>query len=777
MNPPAATRKIRNMAHWGAFTAEVEGDRLVSVAALAGDRNPSAMIHTIPGAVHHASRIAQPMVRKSFLERREHSDRRLRGAEPFVALAWDEALDLVAAELRRVKEQHGNDAIYQGSGWASPGKFHSAKALMSRFVNLFGGSVEPVTNYSFGAASVIVPHVVGSMDPVIGAVTAWPVIAEHTKLFVSFGGLAPKNAQVNSGGLASHDLQDALATLSDVDFVYLGPSRADVPEGLRAEHMMVRPGTDMAVMLGLAHTLFAEGLHDQAFLDRYTTGFARFLPYLTGASDGQPKDAAWAGAIAGIDSEAIRALARRMAGTRTMISASWSVQRADHGEQPYWMVVVLAAMLGQIGLPGGGFGFGYGAINGIGRTRKALSSPSLPVEKNPVSVTVPVARISDALLNPGAEYDFNGQRRAYPDIRLMYWCGGNAFHQQQQINKLLEGWTRPETIIVHEPWWTPTAKRADIVLPVTTIVERNDIAASSFDSSWAAMQQAIPPVGQARNEYDIFAELAGRLGFRDAYTEGRDEMGWLRAMYEAAREKAAKGGDALPDFDAFWAAGRVDMPAGKPPVLFDKFRADPEANPLKTPSGRIEIFSEKIDGFGYDDCPGHPVWFEPVEWLGGGNAATYPLHMISNQPRTRLHSQMDNGPVSGAGKVQGREAVRMNPADAARRGIQDGELVRIHNARGACLAGAILTDALSPGVIELSTGAWFDPEQPGQPGSLDKHGNPNMLTLDKGTSKLAQCSIAQTALVQVERWTGPVPPVTAFQPPEIVAREAAGKGQ
>ena len=317
-------RRAQNMAHWGAFTADVENGRLVGILPLKGDRRPSPMLQTIPGAVHHRCRIAQPMVRRSFLARRENSDRSLRGAEPFVAVSWNDALDLVTAELQRVKSGFGSESIYEGSGWASPGKLHNAKAVMSRFLNLFGGAVEPVTNYSFGAASVIVPHVVGSMDPVLGGVTSWPVIAEHTQLFVSFGGLAPKNAQVNSGGLSDHDLQDSLKSLSRVNFVYLGPSRSDAPEGLRAEHLMIRPGTDTAVMLGLAHTLLAEGLHDRAFLARYCTGFERFSPYLTGASDGQPKDADWAGAIAGIDADAIRGLARRMAKNRTMLTASWS---------------------------------------------------------------------------------------------------------------------------------------------------------------------------------------------------------------------------------------------------------------------------------------------------------------------------------------------------------------------------------------------------------------------------------------------------------------------
>ncbi|MEI9804733.1 MAG: molybdopterin dinucleotide binding domain-containing protein [Pseudolabrys sp.] len=177
-------------------------------------------------------------------------------------------------------------------------------------------------------------------------------------------------------------------------------------------------------------------------------------------------------------------------------------------------------------------------------------------------------------------------------------------------------------------------------------------------------------------------------------------------------------------------------PADPQPLLHD-FRADPVAQVLKTPSGKIEIFSEKIAGFGYDDCPGHPAWLEPIEWLGAASAKDYPLHLISNQPSTKLHSQYDMGSHSQAAKINHREPVRLHPADAARRNIKAGDIVRLFNARGECLASAVLSDAVRPGVVQISTGAWYDPEKPGKR-SLDKHGNPNVLTPDRGTSKLAQ---------------------------------------
>ena len=285
-----------------------------------------------------------------------------------------------------------------------------------------------------------------------------------------------------------------------------------------------------------------------------------------------------------------------------------------------------------------------------------------------------------------------------------------------------------------------------------------------------AMHRAVAPVGEARDDHAIFAALARRLGFEERFTEGRDEMGWLRHIYDRGRQKAGQHGFELPDFDAFWRVGHLRLPdRERHVVMLEDFRADPGRNPLKTPSGRIEVFSETIAGFGYDDCLGHPAWYEPAEWLGSSKARRFPLHLISCQPAPRLHAQYDNGSVSRAAKVAGREPVWINPADAAARGIRDGDLVRLWNDRGQCLAGAVVGDAVRLGVVRLPTGAWYDPAEPGRVGALCRHGNPNVLTLDKGTSKLAQGPSAQTCLVDVEPWTGEPPAVGAFTPPAIVS--------
>jgi len=195
------------------------------------------------------------------------------------------------------------------------------------------------------------------------------------------------------------------------------------------------------------------------------------------------------------------------------------------------------------------------------------------------------------------------------------------------------------------------------------------------------------------------------------------------------------------------------------------FRQNPQTAPLPTPSGKIEITSETVASFGYSDCPGHPAWLPPSEGLQSPLAARFPLQLIANQPATRLHSQLDFGAVSLASKIRGREPVRIHPRDAAARGIRGGDVVRLFNGRGACLAAAVLSDELLPGVVQLSTGAWYDPANPAAEKPLCVHGNPNVLTRDAGTSRLAQGCTGQLTLVEIERWDGPLPPIKAFDPP------------
>ena len=765
-------------SHWGNYLAEVAHDKLVAIHPYASDPDPTPIGQSLLNAQDENVRIPQPMIRQGYLEKRHKSDGARRGIDPFIPVSWDVALDVAADAIQRVKEEFGNEAIYGGSyGWASAGRFHHANSQVHRFLNTVGGYVRSVNSYSTAAAEVIMPHVVGMsfVDLMLQAPTVED-IAKHTRLVVSFGGIAMKNTQIMSGGLGAHTARDQLQNLrqAGVRFVNVSPMRDDMADYLDAEWLPCRPNSDVAVMLGIAHTLVVNNLHDRHFLDTYCTGFERFLPYLMGEEDGIVKDARWAAQLAEIPEERIEETAKQMAAERCLIGISWSLQRSEFGEQSYWMATLLSAMLGYVGLPGAGVAYGYGSVHNIGFAGRRLPNyrtAALPQGKNAVKRFIPVARIADMLLNPGRQFEYNGRTLSYPEIRLIYWAGGNPFHHHQDLNRLRRAWAKPETVIVNEPFWTATARHADIVFPSSTPLERNDISISPYDCHLTPMPRVVPPFGQSRNDFDIFTGLAKRLGSEQEFTGGKDEMDWVGHLYSATRKAAVKSGVTLPEFDEFWRGKQITVKEQTPDRVYtlEKFRSDPKANPLRTPSGRIELYSEKIAGFNYDDCAGHPKWFDKQEWLGAGRAVDYPLHLISNQPKTRLHSQYDHGVTSRNAKIEGRAPARMNPLDAAKRNIIDGDVVRLFNDRGACLAGVILTENIRAGVIELETGAWYDPQDPSDPMTLEIHGNPNALTRDAGTSKLAQGPSAHSCLVEAEKYTGELPAIRVFSQPRTAS--------
>lgn len=761
-------------AHWGTYRVRSENGKAVEMLGFERDPDPSPIGTGILDVQDGPTRITQPMFRRSWLEGGPGTAPERRGTDPFVAVSWDEAETLVAGELSRIREAHGNSAIYAGSyGWASAGRFHHAQSQMKRFLNCIGGFTNSVHTYSFAAAEAIMPHILGDFRSYLNMMTSWESMAGNTGLFVAFGGVPVKNGQIEAGALGEHVQKKGLKATFEAGcrFVNISPIRSDMVDEVEAEWLAARPGTDAAILIAIAHTLLSENLHDRAFLDRYATGFDRFAAYLSGETDGVIKDADWAADICGLSADTLRGLARRMAGTRTMISVSWSLTRQDHGEQALWAAITVAAMLGQIGLPGGGFGFGYSAENSIGAHFRAYGGGSFPQGTNDVSEFIPVARVTELLENPGGTLEFDGQTLALPDTRLVWWAGGNPFHHHQDLGRMLRAWRKPETIIANEWCWNAMAKHSDIVLPCSLTLERTDIALSSRDPYIVFMEQVADAPGDARSDFAIFRGIAAKMGVEAAFTEGRDEAGWVRHIYDQTRERAKAAAVDLPDYETFRAQRYIHVPPPEEPVvLLSDFRADPEGHALKTPSGRIEIFSETVDGFGYDDCPGHPVWLAPEEWLGA--AGTYPLHVISNQPANKLHSQLDHGAHSRSGKVKGREPVMIHPDDAAARGIGPGDVVRVFNGRGACLGGAVVSDEVRPGVLQMSTGAWYDPAVPGDPDSLCKHGNPNVLTRDRGTSRLAQGPTAHSCLVDIERFEGTPPAVTAFDPPEIIPRKS-----
>lgn len=769
--------KYLTSTHWGNYHVDTENGRLISVNGSDNDENSSPIGQSLLSMMDENSRISQPMIREGFLNTERQSDGTKRGQERFVKVSWDTAFQLAAKALSEVKENYGNEAIFGGSyGWSSAGRFHHAQSQVHRFLNKFGGYVSSRDTYSVGAGFRILPYTLG-IDGVFSLYQAVQVkeMVGHTELMVCFGGLSMKNTQVDGGGVGNHSALGDLQRLkeSNIECVNVSPIRDDMADFLNAQWMANKPNTDTALMLGLAHTIYTEDLHDRSFLNKYTVGFEKFVPYLMGESDSQPKDAQWAATITGVSKVTIVKLARTMATKPTLIGASWSLQRAEHGEQPWWMALTLACMLGYIGKKGCGLNYGFGSVHSVGFSgRKAFSfeRASFPQGVNAIDKYIPVARIADMLLNPGDLFDYDGRKLRYPDIKAVVWAGGNPFHHHQDLNKLIRAWAKPEVIIVNEIFWNSNARRADIVFPATSMLERNDMSGGSNDHYITPNKKIIEPFALAKNDYEIYSGIAEKLGIAAQFTEGKTADEWVRHLYNTTRANAQEKSINLPAFDDFIKGDSIDLSPQleDQQYLIEKFIEDPNLYPVTlTESGKFEIFSETIGKYELDDCPPHPTWMEKEEWLGSKRALLYPLHLISNQPKNRLHSQLDHGPVSRKSKINGREVMLIHNVAALERGLRSDDIVRLFNDRGSCLAAVQLTDDIRPDVVVLPTGAWFDPEDSQVEGSMDIHGNPNILTRDVGSSKLGQGCTAHSCLVDVEKYTGKLPPIKVFSLPDI----------
>ena len=766
-------KSLFTSTHWGTYKIKVSKGKVVKLINFDKDKDPSPIGNGILNVLDGPTRIKKPMVRKSWYEE-DANNRKNRGKDKFIEIDWNEAENLVAKELKRVINNHGNESIFAGSyGWASAGRFHHAQSQLHRFLNCIGGYCKSVDTYSFAAAEVIIPYIIGDFRKNLYQATNWSSINKHTELFVAFGGIPIKNGQISQGGLGVHLQKQAVidAKKNGIKFVNISPLREDIQSSVNSEWLKIIPNTDTALILSICKFLIDNNLYDKNFVNKYTEGFDEFKNYLDGKNDGIKKSPEWASSICNIRIDKIKKISNLMAKSRTMISVSWSLTRQDHGEQPFWAAVVLASMLGQIGLPGGGIGFGYSAVNAIGNVNQWLPVVSFPQKNNSIKKFIPVARISDMLLNPNSEYDYNGQKLTYPEIKLIYWAGGNPFHHHQDLKKLSNAWKKPDTVISHEWCWNSLAKNSDIILPCTTTLERNDISISPQDEYIVYMDKAIEPIGSAKNDFQIFSEISKLLNKENEFTEGKSEDEWLKWIYESSLKNFRKLNLKIPTFSQLREMGwfKINVPK-KDIIMLKKFRDNPIKNPLNTQSGKIEIFSKQIEKFKYKDCLPHPSWIEPIEWLGKKNK-TFPFHLICNQPRTKLHSQLDHGSYSQKNKINGREPIYINKIDAKDKNIKENDLVLVFNKRGACIAGAKITTNIIQGVVLMSTGSWYNPIKLKNGMLLCNNGNPNILTIDKGTSKLAQGPIAHSCLVEIKKFNEILPEVSAYDEPEIIKKK------
>ncbi|ALR91031.1 MULTISPECIES: trimethylamine-N-oxide reductase TorA [Vibrio] len=776
-------------SHWGAFRAHIYAGKVQEIKPLELDKNPTEMLNGIKGIIYSPSRVRYPMVRLDWLKKHKYSAD-TRGNNRFIRVTWDEALDLFYRELERIQKDYGPWALHAGqTGWNQTGSFNNCTAHMQRAVGMHGNFITKVGDYSTGAGQTIMPYVLGSTE-VYAQGTSWSEILENSDNIVLWANDPVKNLQVG-WNCETHESFKYLAQLKEkvakgeINVLSVDPVKNKTQRYLENDHLYINPLTDVAFMLAVAHVLYNEDLYDKKFIDTYCLGFEEFIQYVQGKTkDKVEKTPEWAAAICGVKADKIREFARMLVSGRTQILMGWCIQRQEHGEQPYWAAAVVAAMVGQIGLPGGGISYGhhYSSIGvpstgfaGPGGFPRNLDQGMKPKwdnnDFNGYSRTIPVARWIDCLLEPGKEINYNGGKVKLPDFKMMVISGCNPWHHHQDRNRMKKAFRKLQTVVTIEFAWTATCRFSDIVLPACTQWERNDIDVygSYSNKGLIAMHRLVDPLFQSKPDFQIMSELTQRFGRREEYTRGMSEMEWIESLYNDCK-KANEGKFEMPEFNEFWEKSVLDFGEGKPWVRHADFRKDPELNPLGTPSGFIEITSRKIGRYGYEHCQEHPMWFEKSERSHGGPGSDkYPFWLQSCHPDKRLHSQMcESEEFRATYAVQGREPVYINPADAKAKGIKDGDLVRVFNGRGQLLAGAVLTDSYPRGVIRIEEGAWYGPLNEKE-GAICTYGDPNTLTQDIGSSELAQATSANTCIVDFEKFTGKVPPVTSFGGPIEVA--------
>lgn len=657
-----------------------------------------------------------------------------RGEGKFERISWDEALDKVAAELTRVKEAYGNQAILLVLSAGNIGSIGSSSAAFARLMSMFGGYTTHYGNVSSEGAVFAVRAQYG--DFACGNSREELL---NSKLIILWGW---DPAKMIFGTNTAYHL--ALAKEAGARIVAVDPKLNETAAAYADRWIPIRPGTDAAMIAAMANVMIKENLHDRRFLDTYTHGFDRYENYVLGTEDGIEKTPRWAERITGVPAGAIAELAREYAAARpAAVMDGLGPARSAAGEQFTRAAMTLAAMGGNVGIRGGSAGGGLQRIP-LG---EMFRNPVIPQSKNPVEAGAPSVRGSFDLnlrlarrMHSNRIWDaiLEGKAGGYPaDIKMAVFCGSNALNQWCNTNKGVAAMKKLEFVLVPEIFITATARFADIVLPVPSHLERDDLSRPWPSGPYFLHgSKAVDPMYESKTDYRICCELAPRLGIKDYGGMTGEE--WLKAFVAHAPDMAGE----IKDYDKFKKEGIHRISLAEPVIAFKKQIEDPENNPFPTPSGKIEIYSDKIAELNSPMLPPIPKYVETWEGPGDPLAEKYPLQLITDHCGRRVHSQFDNVPWLKEIETQ---AVWMNPRDAGDRGIKNGDMVAVFNDRGKMIIPARVTGRIMPGVVSVKEGAWYDPDENG----TDRGGCANVLTKDEYSPGGA--FTANTCLVQAEK--------------------------
>jgi len=618
-----------------------------------------------------------------------------RGSGQFREISWCEALDRVAEGLIGMQQRYGNEAVIAlGGSGSCRGALHNTGKLLPRFLSLYGGYTSRYGSYSSGAATFAIPYVLGDAPRGID-----PATLRHSRMIVLWGLNA---VDCRFGCELLGRLREAKKAGTEI--LVIDPRRSRTARQLGSRWIPIYPGTDAALMLAILHVWISEGLLDRAFVDAYSIGFPDLQDYVLGIGSshtlnysGVPsaaKTPAWAESVCGVPADVIIGLARQYACTKPVaLLPGLSLQRTLGGEEAVRLAIALQVISGNLGRMGGSSGaYAWGGL-------PAPRVGSLPLPVNPSNATIPVYRWPDAILE--------GRLGGFPsDVHAIYNVGGNYISQGADVHKSIRAFEKVEFSVCHDHFLTPTARYCDLVLPTTTWLEREDIVFPNANFVLYS-HRAVPPLSEVRNDYDIFGALADRLGFGDAFSEGKDEDAWLRTFLAASE---------ITDVSTFRATG-IYWGRDQERVGLADFVADPQAHPLNTPSGKVELASAAYARTGYPAVPTARIV---------GPDEQYPLRLITPKSRYRIHSQHSNLPWF---RQREEQALWMHPRDALPRGVADGQHVLVTSAQGRVCIPAHVTEDIMPGVVCLMEGVWPDLGVDG----TDVAGAANVLTCTEPT--------------------------------------------
>ncbi|MGG7074315.1 molybdopterin-dependent oxidoreductase, partial [Campylobacter sp. 9BO] len=425
---------------FGVFWVESSEDKITNITPFRSHIHTNKLNEIIPEIIQkNKTRVKYPYVRKSFLDDPANPKPELRGKEEFVRVSWEVALDLTAQRLKQTYDTYGANAVYgQVYQWGNLGKVGHSRNIGKRMLNVLGGYVSEAGGYSYGCAQVIMPHVLGVMETRQHP-TSWKVIQENAKNIV-FWGTDPIVSNELGIGAPLHDAYENYRVIKDMaargemKIYSIDVFKNESAKFFNAKTLLLRPSTDTAMMIGMCHYLYTNNLHDKKFLENNCVGFDKFKEYFMGEKDGVVKDIAWASEICGIGKDEIESFTKTIAKDRTMIVSGYAIQRADHGEQAYWMLIVLNAMLGHIGRAGGGFSTNDQTHKTGDTHYKAPKMRAFDVmphdEKyksmiNPKGSVIPNSRLIECLERPGGEIERNGKVHKFPELKLMFSTNGS----------------------------------------------------------------------------------------------------------------------------------------------------------------------------------------------------------------------------------------------------------------------------------------------------------------------------------------------------------------